>query len=241
MNENNILSSNEKKHNQSIFTKIIAYALVIISAFVVGFFLATTIRFYFFRPIEVEGSSMRPTYEAGDILSANVVNIKNIKKLDVYIFFLNYNQSYSNEPQTHDNCPEFISWNNYVRCMPIFGKNRQTDYDSNWAILIKRAIAVGGDSVEFKAETVDGINRVFLYVNDEKVDDPIYMVNSLAMNTKTQQVFSEHSNEYAKVTPFEKLIVPENHVFFLGDNRDGSSDSRIFGSIPVENIIGKIN
>jgi signal peptidase I len=34
-------------------------------------------------------------------------------------------------------------------------------------------------------------------------------------------------------------VVPEGHVFAMGDNRDGSEDSRIWGSIPVENIKGK--
>lgn len=83
---------------------------------------------------------------------------------------------------------------------------------------IKRVLAVEGD-------TVAVVNDV-THVNGRPVDEPY-------RNTVTAP------EDWAVGRTFEPLTVPRGHVFCMGDNRACSEDSRYWGTVPVENIIGK--
>ncbi|MDE6691584.1 MAG: signal peptidase I, partial [Clostridia bacterium] len=89
--------------------------------------------------------------------------------------------------------------------------------DTDEKPIIKRVIALGGDTVELKA----GV----LYLNGEQVDEPyVDPVNNTA--------------SYSKNT-FSVITVPEGKMFFMGDNRDDSNDSRSkYGVMPVSSIMG---
>lgn len=79
---------------------------------------------------------------------------------------------------------------------------------------IKRIIGLPGERVTF------GDGRVL--VNGQILDEP-YIVEETTCGR----------NEECDV------IVPEGQVYVLGDNRTNSSDSRVFGPVPVGNVIGK--
>lgn len=81
---------------------------------------------------------------------------------------------------------------------------------------IKRTIAVAGDTVDIR----DGA----VYVNGERLDEPYLHGLKTACDDQTY---------------CENYVVPEGTVYVLGDNRPESFDSRSFGPVPLDNIIGK--
>ncbi len=83
---------------------------------------------------------------------------------------------------------------------------------------VKRIIAVGGQTVE----CCDEQNRVL--VDGEPLDEP-YTYWAPERDNE-QQAFAE-------------VTIPEGMVWVMGDNRNNSSDSRVQGAVPVDNIVGK--
>jgi len=117
---------------------------------------------------------------------------------------------------------------------------------------IKRIVAVAGDTIEVRERT--------LYVNGEPVVAKPVSVDGKCRYTDfneytekwseqncdqyTEEVpYNEYtvfySHELGATTPQQKITVPPNHVFVMGDNRDNSSDGRKWGFVPEVNIKGK--
>ncbi len=79
--------------------------------------------------------------------------------------------------------------------------------------LIKRVIGLPGDTIEARGGTV--------YINGRPLTEPY-----LGEGTITDRLD----------TP---LVVPKGEVFLLGDNRMDSKDSRAFGPVPVDSVVGR--
>ena len=95
--------------------------------------------------------------------------------------------------------------------------NKPRDIENERTPIIKRVVALEGDVIEIKDGNV--------YVNNEKIEEP----------------YINGEKTYAIVPEYQSLVVPQGHIYVLGDNRmpNESLDSRIFGPVSLKKVEGR--
>ncbi|HEY3335115.1 MAG TPA: signal peptidase I [Candidatus Limnocylindrales bacterium] len=98
--------------------------------------------------------------------------------------------------------------------------NPPATWTSDNTPFIKRVIGLPGDTVEVKD---DGL----VYVNGVAIDEPYRYKNDQGVPEPTE------------VGDQVRWVVPDGELFVMGDHRQRSADSRVFGTIPIGNVIGR--
>ena len=93
----------------------------------------------------------------------------------------------------------------------IYPEDRKRDF-------IKRLIALGGETVELKEGNI--------YINGKLIDDP-----------QIKKVYYYNRGPFGKAK--ERVEVPPGYYYVLGDNSASSQDSRFWGFVPEEDVIGR--
>jgi signal peptidase I len=190
--------------------------------------IALVIRTLLFQPFNIPSGSMKATLLIGD-----------------YLFVSKYSYGYSHYslPLSPPLFPGRIFGSKPERGDVVvfrLPKDDSTDY-------IKRVIGLPGDRIKM----VDGLLHINgVAVKRERVDDFIDDENGSSERVRrwretlpngvTYQSLDLQDNGFLDNT--QEYLVPPDHYFMMGDNRDNSTDSRVLsavGYVPFENLVGK--
>jgi signal peptidase I len=180
----------------------------------IAFVLALLIKAFFVQAFYIPSGSMEQTLEIGDRVLVNkiVYDFRDVHRGEIVVFNgdgTNFQQSEVAVP------PPSNVFERILRDIQGFlglGSPNEKDF-------IKRVIGVGGDTVS----CCDDLGRVL--VNGKALDEPyVYYGNDVPTPAERH---------------FDPVHVPKGSLFVMGDHRNSSTDSRMVGTIPEDNVIGR--
>ena len=209
----NVVESEVLEYAKSFFPVILAVFLI---------------RSFLVEPFKIPSGSMMPTLLAGDFILVNkfnyglrtpitnktLIEMNHPKRGDVFVFH--------------------------------FPPNPSVDY-------IKRVIGLPGDKIAYKDKqlTINGQVQDLKYLDDYEYEMPgLNMITAKRLQEQLGEVshnilIHDIVGEYATGSVGDQfangveITVPAGHYFAMGDNRDNSSDGRVWGFVPENNLVGK--
>ncbi|GAD22399.1 signal peptidase I [Acidovorax sp. MR-S7] len=190
------------------------------------------LRSFLFEPFKIPSGSMIPTLLVGDLILVNKFTY------GVRLPVVNTKITQGNAPQRGD--------------VMVFRYPPQPSMD-----YIKRVVGVPGDEVAYlnKRLTVNGKPVETTALPDffdqdamryfKQFDEQLGEHRHRILNTPEVPAFVQSASQFKFRENCRYSVegvsckVPEGHYFMMGDNRDNSLDSRYWGFVPDENIVGK--
>lgn len=190
------------------------------------------LRSFVVEPFKIPSGSMIPTLLVGDFILVNkftygirlpvinkkIISINNPQRGDVMVF------RYPADPSM-----------DYIK--------RVVGLPGDKVEYIDKRLRINGEEVPTK-EVENYLHPDRLYYSPqfvEKLGDVEHnILNEREAPAYVPQVLNfPNRNNCTYTSSGVRCVVPEGHYFAMGDNRDASSDSRVWGFVPDENIVGR--
>lgn len=179
--------------------------------------LVFVIRSFIVEPFKIPSGSMMPTLLAGDFILVNKFTY------GLRVPILNNTFITVSEPKRGD----------------VFVFHYPPDPSIDY---IKRVVGLPGDRISYRDKQ--------LFVNDQPVPTTAdgnydYVGSGLSMISARRIQEQMGDKHYDTLIHDDSLsidgeaVVPEGHYFAMGDNRDNSRDSRVWGFVPEDNLVGR--
>jgi len=208
------------KTNSSFFNNLKSILLAI--------FIAILIRSFVAEPFNIPSGSMKPNLLVGDFIFVSKWSYGYSRHSLPFSIPLIYGKIFSKLPKRGD--------------VAVF----KTPYD-NRTDYIKRIIGLPGDKIKvINGEILINDNLIIRKKINDFID--IDKLGNIKRLRKYKEYFFDLEinvldiMDNGIVDNTQLYIVPKNHFFVMGDNRDNSQDSRFLnkvGYVPIENLVGK--
>ena len=187
--------------------------------------IAVVIRTFLFEPFNIPSGSMIPTLLVGD-----------------YLFVEKYSYGYSHYSLPF--APDLFSGRIFGSVprrgdVVVFKYPRDTSVD-----YIKRVIGLPGDTVQvtggrllINGKEVPRQPEGDYEVDDEGVQQALRRYQEDLPGGVRHDILK--ATEMGEANNTQVYTVPQGAVFVMGDNRDNSADSRFWGFVPLENLVGR--
>jgi len=181
------------------------------------FLIVLLLRSFLFEPFKIPSASMMPTLLIGDFILVNKYEYGlRLPVLNTKIVELG---------------------------VPKRGDIIVFRYPENPSIpFIKRVVGLPGDRIAYYDKTlyINGVSMTQILKGRYDAHGSGMMMDGVSLRTEILENV-EHDILIDPNRPSQQLetIIPEGHYFVLGDNRDNSKDSRFWGYVPDENLVGR--
>ena len=193
------------------------------------FFIVLILRSFIFEPFRIPSQSMMPTLWVGDFILVNKFSY------GVRLPVLNTEIIDSGKPERGD--------------VAVFRYPKEPSIN-----YIKRVIGIPGDHIVYNNKVLKVNNKEvpqkFLgrYVGQGsgtemnnalyKEEDLVGVKHKILIRQQAKDFTMHYNQNLAKGKSID-FVVPQGQYYVMGDNRDNSNDSRYWGTVPVDNLVGK--
>jgi len=189
---------------------IVEYAVSFFPVLLVVFL----IRSFLFEPFQIPSKSMVPTLEVGDFILVNKFTY------GIRLPVIGNKVIGVNEPDRGE--------------VMVFIPPHDDRY------FIKRVIGLPGDYIRMQDNQLWVNNEPYVQEFVETVSEKMTATTQLSFETTGNVTHEIHvQNPAGRYGRGFEYVVPDDHYFMMGDNRDNSLDSRSWGPVPESNIVGK--